>query len=81
MSDQTREKLHDAERAKVVLEARVTALESMEDILQHERDCSSSLRQELQQQQAETHELKNYNGELQQRIKQLNSKYCTIHLF
>lgn len=73
-SDQLRERLHTAEREKVILEGRVTSLESMEGLLKQEKERLSSSRQELQQQEAETLELKNQNSELQHRIQQLNDK-------
>lgn len=71
---QVTEKLHSVEREKVVLEARVASLESMEGLLRREREDSSTLRQELHKQEAETQELKTHISDLQQQCHQLKNK-------
>ncbi|KAK7082179.1 hypothetical protein SK128_016150 [Halocaridina rubra] len=68
------EKLRNAEREKVVLEARVLALENLEGLLRKEREDSSTLRQELHQQRAEADQLKTLNAELQQQMQLLKKK-------
>ncbi|XP_068215392.1 centrosomal protein of 83 kDa [Palaemon carinicauda] len=70
----TQEKLHEVEREKVVLEARVVALENLEGLLRKEREDSSLLRQELHLQRAEAEQLQSLNAELQQQIKLLKNK-------
>lgn len=68
------EELHNVEREKVVLEARVVALENLEGLLRKEREDSSTLRQELHQQRAQAEQLKTLTGELQQHLQLLKNK-------